>query len=128
MKPYHGNIEQETQSNEYFRKVLYTGNNSQLVVMTLQPNEEIGNEVHNENDQFIRVESGVGKAIIDEVEYDLSDGMAIVIPSGLYHNIINTSATEKMKLYTIYSPAHHPDMTVHKTKTEADEAEAAEQH
>jgi len=126
MEPFHGNIEAETQSNDFFRKVLYTGNNCQLVVMTLQPNEEIGNEVHNENDQFIRVESGIGKAVIDGKEFDLSDGMAVVIPSGLFHNIINTSGTNKMKLYTIYSPAHHPAGTVHKTKAEADEAEAEE--
>jgi len=126
MEPFHGNIEGETQSNDYFRKVLYTGNNCQLVVMTLQPNEEIGNEVHNENDQFIRVESGTGKAVIDGKEFDLSDGMAVVIPSGLFHNIINTSGTNKMKLYTIYSPAHHPAGTIHKTKAEADAAEAEE--
>jgi mannose-6-phosphate isomerase-like protein (cupin superfamily) len=126
MNPFHGNIELDTQKNDFFREVLYTGNKCQLVVMSLLPNEEIGTEIHDENDQFIRVETGVGKAVIDGMEYDLSDGVAVVIPSGAEHNIINTSSTEKMKLYTIYSPAHHPDKTIHKTKAEADEAEANE--
>jgi mannose-6-phosphate isomerase-like protein (cupin superfamily) len=124
--PYVTNIEEETVSNENFRKVLYTAPHSQLVVMTLLPNEDIGMEVHPNVDQFIRIEVGNGKAVLDEQSYELADGSAVVIPAGTNHNIINTSATEKMRLYTVYSPANHPDMTVHKTKEEAEKAEAEE--
>ena len=120
---FHINIEKETLENNNFRKVLFTAPNSQLVVMSLEPNEDIGAETHEEHDQFIRVESGVGKAIIGDQEYILEDGSAIVIPAGSHHNVINTSSTEKMKLYTIYSPPEHPDGTVHQTKDEAMEAE-----
>lgn len=120
MKGFHANIEKETKDNENFRKVLYTAKHSQLVLMTLQPNEEIGSEVHEENDQFFRIDSGKGKCIIDGNEYELEDGSGIVVPAGATHNIINTSSTEKLKLYTIYSPAHHRDGVVHKTKEEAE--------
>jgi len=117
MKGFVANIEEETESNEYFRKVLFTAPNSQLVVMSLNPKEDIGEEVH-EVDQFIRVEEGKGKAILDGEEHPLEDDWAIVIPAGTKHNIINTGSG-KMKLYTIYSPAEHPDRTIHKTKAEA---------
>ncbi len=124
MAGYVVNIETETLQNENFRKVLFTGPNSQLVVMTLQPGEDIGLEVHNV-DQFLRIEAGSGKAILDGEEYPISDGSAVVVPAGTQHNIINTGA-EKMKLYTIYSPANHPTNTLHPTKAEALAAEKEE--
>jgi mannose-6-phosphate isomerase-like protein (cupin superfamily) len=119
MKGFSSNIEQDTLANTNFRKVLYTGKYSQLVLMCLQPGEEIGMEVHEDNDQFFRFEKGMGKCIIDGNEYDLADGSAIVVPAGAQHNIINTSTTEMLKLYTIYSPAHHKDGIVRATKAEA---------
>lgn len=126
MKPFHINIEKQTHENTDFRHVLFTGNYSQLVLMTLQPLEEIGMETHTENDQFFRCESGVGKVSIDGEEFELIDGDAVVIPSGTPHNITNTSPSEPLKLYTIYSPAHHPDGTVHATKADAVSAEHLE--
>lgn len=119
MKGFSSNIEQDTLANTNFRKVLYTGKHSQLVLMCLQPGEEIGIEVHEDNDQFFRFEKGMGKCIIDGNEYDLADGSAIVVPAGAQHNVINTSTTEMLKLYTIYSPAHHKDGIVRATKAEA---------
>lgn len=119
MKGFNTNIEQETLANSNFRKVLYTGKHSQLVLMCLQPGEEIGMEVHTENDQFFRFEQGTGKCIIDGNEYSLADGSVIVVPAGAQHNIINTSLTDTLKLYTIYSPAHHKDQIVRTTKAEA---------
>lgn len=120
MKGFNANIEKETLENTNFRKVLYTGKHSQLVLMSLKPNEEIGMEVHGDNDQFFRFEKGEGKCIIDGNEYVLGDGSVIVVPSGAEHNIINTSSTEDLKLYTIYSPAHHKDGLVKATKIEAE--------
>lgn len=119
MKGFNANIEQETLQNTNFRKVLYTGHHSQLVLMSLKPKEEIGLEIHKDNDQFFRFEKGLGKCIIDSNEYDLRNGSAIVVPAGAQHNIINISETEDLKLYTIYSPAHHQDGIVRKTKEEA---------
>lgn len=124
MKGFSINIEEATLENENFRKVLYTSKHSQLVLMTLRPGEEIGMEVHEENDQFFRFESGEGKCIIDGNEHLLSDGVAVVVPAGAQHNVINTSKTEKLKLYTIYSPAHHKDGIVRATKKEAEANEA----
>ena len=124
MKGFSTNIEKETMENGNFRKVLYTGKHSQLVLMSLKPNEEIGMEVHPENDQFFRFEKGQGKCIIDGNEYELKDGVAIVVPAGAQHNVINTSGTEELKLYTIYSPAHHKDGIVRATKQEAESNEA----
>lgn len=118
MKGYVANIEEATLENENFRKVLYTATHSQLVVMTLKPGEEIGEEVH-ELDQFIRIEAGKGKAVLDGVENDIEDNFAIVIPQGTRHNIINTSSAEPMRLYTVYSPAEHKDGVVHATKEDA---------
>jgi len=123
MQGYKGAIEDLTKQNTYFRQVLFTAPHSQLVLMTLQPNEEIGMEVHPDNDQFFRFEEGEGKVIIDGVEYTVKNGDAAVVPAGAQHNVINTSASTMLKLYTIYSPAHHPDGTVHKTKQEALAAE-----
>ena len=120
MKGFTTNIEQATLENSNFRKVLYTGKHSQLVLMSLKPGEEIGMEVHPDNDQFFRVETGRAKAVVDGNEYPLTDGSVLVIPAGAQHNIINTSETEDLKLYTIYSPAHHQDGVVRSTKEEAE--------
>lgn len=119
MKGFVINIEEETLNSDNFRKVLYTAKHSQLVLMSLKPKEEIGMEVHEENDQFFRFEKGQGKCIIDGNESELSDGVAVVVPAGAEHNIINTSDSEELKLYTIYSPAHHQDGVVRATKEEA---------
>lgn len=113
------NIEEKTVQNEYFREVLFTAPHSQLVVMSLKPNEDIGMEVHEDVDQFLRIEEGVGKAILNGEEHEISSGFAIVVPQGTEHNVINTSSDKPMKIYTIYSPAHHRDKTIHKTKEEA---------
>jgi len=118
------NIEKATLENENFRKVLYTGKHSQLVLMSLAPNEEIGMEVHQDNDQFFRFEKGLGKVIIDGNEYEVKDGSAVVVPAGAQHNVINVSATERLNMYTIYSPAHHKDGIVRPTKAEAEANEA----
>ena len=103
--------------------MIFTGEHSQLVLMSLRPGEEIGLEVHEDLDQFFRVDSGRGKLIIGRSEHRIKDGFAIVIPGGVKHNIINTSKLEDLKLYTIYSPPNHPKNTVHKTKEEAEEYE-----
>jgi mannose-6-phosphate isomerase-like protein (cupin superfamily) len=124
MKGYVTNIEKDSLENPNFRKVLYTAKNSQLVLMSLRPKEEIGAEVHT-LDQFIRIEKGVGKAVLDGVEHPLEDGSAVVIPAGTNHNIINTSDSEEMKIYTIYSPPEHQDGVVRATKVDA---EASEEH
>lgn len=113
------NIEEKTESNENFREVLFTAPHSQLVVMSLQPDEDIGMEVHENVDQFIRIEEGEGKVVLNGEEQLISDGSAIVIPAGTQHNVINTSSSEKLKLYTIYSPAEHRDGTIHPTKADA---------
>jgi len=119
MQGYKQNIEKITLENNNFRQVLYTGAHSQLVAMALRPNEEIGMEVHEENDQFFRFEAGEGKMLIDGNEYSVADGDAVIVPAGAEHNVINTSNTESLKLYTIYSPAHHRDGVVHATKEQA---------
>mgnify|MGYP001567161631 CR=1 FL=1 len=115
---YVANIEKDTLENTNFRKVLYTAKNSQLVVMSLKPNEDIGTEVH-QLDQFIRVEKGTGKTVLNGKEHETGDGSAVIIPAGTEHNIINTSETEEMKLYTIYSPPNHQDGIIHATKADA---------
>ena len=117
------NIEELTINNSNFRKVLFTAPNSQLVVMNLKPGENIGMEVHSDIDQFIRVESGEGKAILNGEETVIKDDFAVVIPAGTQHDIVNTSSEEELKLYTIYSPPEHLPETVHVTKAEAMEAE-----
>lgn len=116
---YVDNIEQITEENNFFRKVVFTGQHQQLVVMSLLPDEEIGLEVHEITDQFLRIEKGEGKIIMNGEERTVKEGDAIIVPAGAQHNIINTSQAMKMKLYTVYSPPHHKDQTVHKTKAEA---------
>ena len=124
MKGFNQNIEQATLENTNFRRVLYTGKHSQLVLMSLAPGTDIGSEVHAENDQFFRFEKGQGKCIIDGNEYEVADGSAIVVPAGAEHNVINVSQSEDLKLYTIYSPAHHQDQIIRVTKEEAEAKEA----
>lgn len=124
-----GSIEKLTEKNTSFRQVLFTGKHAQLVVMSLLPGEEIGNEVHPKVDQFFRIEEGEATFVLDGKEKrQTRDGDAVVIPAGTYHNVINSSKTKALKLYTIYSPPNHPDGTVHKTKADADAAEKAEHH
>ncbi len=125
MKGYKINIEKETLENDNFRKVLYTSKYSQLVLMTLLPLEEIGLEVHQDHDQFFRFEGGNGVVIIDDSKYEVQDGDAIIVPAGAQHNVINISNEDKLKLYTIYSPAEHQDGIIRKTK---EEALASEEH
>jgi mannose-6-phosphate isomerase-like protein (cupin superfamily) len=129
MTGYVGPIEKQTLDNKYFRQVLFTGKHAQLVVMCLQPAEEIGNEVHEHVDQFFRIEEGEAKFVFNGKEtHIVKNGEAVIVPAGTYHNITNNSKTKKLKLYTIYSPPNHPDKTVHKTKADAEAAEKAEHH
>ncbi|MHC1716823.1 MAG: cupin domain-containing protein [Candidatus Dojkabacteria bacterium] len=122
---YIDNIEEKTLGNTNFRKVLFTGKYMQLVVMCLKPMEDIGEEVHENVDQFFRVEQGEAKFVIDGVESIVTEGMVAIVPAGSLHNVINTSDSMELKLYTIYSPANHPEGTVHGTK---EEAMAGEEH
>lgn len=124
MKGYIANIEKLTLENTDFRRVLYTAKNSQLVLMSIAPGDEIGMEVHH-LDQFLRIEAGTGKAILDGVEHEVSDGSAIVVPAGAEHNIVNVSTEHPLKLYTVYSPPEHKDGVIRATKAEAD---ANEEH
>jgi mannose-6-phosphate isomerase-like protein (cupin superfamily) len=125
MKGYVTNLEQETVKNADFRRVLYTGKHSQLVLMSLRPGEEIGEETHEDVDQFFRFESGEGKVIVDGVEHLVRNGNGVVVPAGAKHNVINTSKNVDLKLYTIYSPPEHQDGVVRRTKIEA---MASEEH
>ncbi|MBU6141551.1 cupin domain-containing protein [Patescibacteria group bacterium] len=124
MKGFVTNIEKASLENENFRKVLYTAKNSQLVVMSLKPGEDIGEEVH-QLDQFIRIEAGTGATVLNGVRQDLKDGSIVLVPAGTRHNIINTSSDAPMKLYTLYAPPNHLDGIVHVTKAAA---EADEKH
>jgi len=130
MTGYVGNIEKQTLKNNYFRKVIFTGKHAQLVLMCLKPKEEIGNEVHKKVDQFFRIEAGEAKFVLKngKEKHIVGNGDAIIVPAGTYHNVINNSKTKKLKLYTLYSPPNHPDKTVHKTKADAEKAEAKEHH
>jgi mannose-6-phosphate isomerase-like protein (cupin superfamily) len=121
-KGFKENIEESTLSNKNFRKVLYTGEHCQLVLMSLLPGEDIGMEVHPDNDQFFRFEGGMGKVIINGTEYEVKDGDAVVVPSGADHNVI--AGDQGLKLYTIYSPAHHKDGIIRETKETAMQNEA----
>ena len=120
MTGYLQNIEEITLKNGYFRQVLYTSQHQQLVVMSLLPNEDIGMEIHEIVDQFLRIESGEGKLIMNGEEHLVKDGDAFIVPAGTQHNVINTSSDKPLKLYTIYSPPHHKDKTIHKTKRDAE--------
>lgn len=122
MKGYVTNIEDLSLLNENFRKVLYTTKNTQLVVMSLLPGEEVGEEIHH-LDQFIRFEKGEGRAVLAGVSHEVSDGIVVLVPAGTNHNIINTSADTSLKLYTLYSPPNHRDGTVHHTKADAERDE-----
>jgi len=113
------NIEELTLANSNFRQVVYTGQHAQLVLMSLKPNEDIGMEVHETTDQFLRIERGEGKVILNGEEHLVKDGFAIIVPAGTNHNVINTSSEKDLKLYTIYSPSHHKDGVIHKTKQDA---------
>jgi mannose-6-phosphate isomerase-like protein (cupin superfamily) len=129
MTGYFGPIEEETLKNKFFRKVIFTGKHAQLVVMCLQPGEEIGNEVHEKVDQFFRIEQGKAKFILNgNEEFTVHASEAAIIPAGTFHNVINTSKSKRLKLYTVYSPPNHPEGTVHKSKAEAEEAEKHEHH
>ena|SRR3989344_8941709 len=123
MVGYLANIEEKTLENTYFRKVLYTGQHIQLVIMSLRPEEEIGLEIHEITDQFLRIESDEGKVIMNGEEHIIKDGAAFIVPAETRHNVINTSSTDPLKLYTLYAPPHHKAGTVHKTKEEADKDE-----
>ncbi len=120
MTGYLGNSEELTLAKTYFRQVLYTGQHAQLVLMCLQANEEIGEEVHEIVDQFLRIEEGRGKVILNGEEYPLKDGDVIIVPAGMKHNVINTQSGKPLKLYTVYSPPHHKDGVIHKTKKSAE--------
>jgi mannose-6-phosphate isomerase-like protein (cupin superfamily) len=120
MKGFSGTIQRATRVNTNFRKVLYSGQHLQLVLMSLKPGEEIGLEVHEDNDQFFRFEGGNGKCIIDGNEYSVGDGDAIIVPAGAKHNVINVDSNTELKMYTIYAPPHHKDGIVRATKQEAE--------
>ncbi|USN96283.1 MAG: cupin domain-containing protein [Candidatus Nomurabacteria bacterium] len=120
MRGFVANIEEISKANTNFRHVLYTGHNAQLVVMSIAPGSEIGMEIHPDNDQFLRFESGTGKVIIDGNEHDVSDGFAVVVPAGSEHDVVNVSQTEPLQLYTLYSPPHHQDGLVRATKKDAE--------
>jgi mannose-6-phosphate isomerase-like protein (cupin superfamily) len=126
MKGYVGPIEKLTEDNTNFRQVIHTSGKQQLVVMSLLPGEDIGKEVHPDVDQFFRIEEGEGKVIMNGEETPFKSGDAIIVPAGVEHNVLNTSDSVTLKLYTIYSPPNHPEGTVHKTREEAMEAEKAE--
>jgi mannose-6-phosphate isomerase-like protein (cupin superfamily) len=129
MTGFFGPIEKKTLKNKNFRRVLFTGKYCQLVVMCLQPGEEIGNEVHESVDQFFRIEEGKAKFILNgDEEHLVHENDAVVIQAGTYHNVINASKKKQLKLYTVYSPPNHPDGTIHKNKAEADAAEEHEHH
>jgi len=121
VKGFHSNIERDVMENTNFRKVLYTSMHMQVVLMTLNPGEEIGEEIHNASDQFFRFESGNGKCTINGNEYHVGEGDAIVVPAGAKHNVINTNSSGELKMLTIYAPANHKDGIVRTTKTEAED-------
>jgi mannose-6-phosphate isomerase-like protein (cupin superfamily) len=122
---YEINLEKETGRNSDFRRVLYTGKHSQLVLMSLKPGEEIGEETHEDVDQFFRFETGVGKVVIDNIEHRVKDGSGVIVPAGAKHNVVNTSKRANLRLYTIYSPPEHQDGVIRHTKKEA---MASEEH
>ena len=130
MVGFYGSIEKQTLGNDYFRQVLFTGKHAQLVLMSLLPGEEIGNEVHENVDQFFRIEQGEASFVLNngKEKHTAKNGDAVIVPARTFHNVINALKTEKLKLYTVYSPPNHPDKTVHKTKADADKAESEKHH
>ncbi len=129
MTGYVGPIEKATEENSHFRRVLYTGKRIQLVLMALKPGEEIGREVHPDTDQFFRIESGQARFVFNDTEeHTVGAGDAVIVPAGTWHNVVNASSSAPLKLYTIYGPPQHPDGTIHRTKADADKAEAEEHH
>lgn len=122
MKGYVINVEKAAIENNDFRKVLYTAKNMQLVLMSLRPGEDIGEEIH-QLDQFLRIESGEGRAILNGIEYSISNGFSVIVPAGTRHNLMNTSSSKPLKIYSLYSPPNHLDGTIHKTKADAEEHE-----
>ena len=129
MEAFFNSLEKETEKNDFFRKVIFTGKNLQLVLMCLQGGEEIGNEVHPEVDQFFRIEVGEARFVLNNKdEHVVKAGEAAVIPAGTWHNVINNSKTHPLKLYTVYTPPNHPDGTINKTKADAEAYEAASHH
>ena len=120
MNGFNSNIEIDTLENNNFRKVLYSGKHLQLVLMSLKAGEEIGEEIHQDNDQFFRFESGFGKCIIDGNEYKVREGDVIIVPAGAKHNILNVDITKELKMYTVYAPPHHKDGIIRATKEEAE--------
>lgn len=123
MQGFHVNIDAATISNTNFRHVLYTAEHAQLVLMSLQPSEEIGEEVHTDNDQFLRFEAGNGRVTVDDAEYDVTGGSAVLVPAGAKHNVVNVSDTEPLKLYTLYTPPHHQDGIIRETRADAERDE-----
>lgn len=128
MNGYHADIEKQTLENTNFRKVLFTGKHTQLVVMSLKPNEDIGEEVHGDVDQFFRIEQGEAKVKIDDNEFSAKADDVIIVPAGSNHNVTNASGTDDLKLYTLYSPPNHPEGTVHETRDQAMMAEEEHHH
>jgi mannose-6-phosphate isomerase-like protein (cupin superfamily) len=128
MAGYVTQLEEKTLANKYFREVLFTGPYSQLVVMSIAAGDDIGMETHGDVDQFIRIEAGHAKAILDGKEHLLEDGSAVVIPAGVKHNIVNVSTSEPLQLYSVYTPPEHAPGTIHKTKAEAVAAEKSHHH
>ncbi|OGM28906.1 cupin [Candidatus Woesebacteria bacterium RIFCSPHIGHO2_01_FULL_41_10] len=127
MKGYHANIEEVALDNNNFRKVLFTGKHTQLVVMCLKAGEDIGEEVHEHVDQFFRIESGKGEVYIDEEVFDVQAESVVIVPAGAKHNVVNTHDSDDLKLYTLYSPPNHPEGTIHETREEAVMAEKEHQ-
>ena len=123
MKAFIADIEDRAEENEYFRRVLFTGPNLQLVVMSLAPGEEIGEEVHEDTDQFFRVEAGHGEIVLDGDATPVEDDTAMLVPAGMRHNVRNTGR-KPLKLYTLYAPPHHADGTVHRTRADAERSAA----
>jgi mannose-6-phosphate isomerase-like protein (cupin superfamily) len=126
-KGYRDNIEELTLNNTDFRRVLYTGEHSQLVLMTLKPGEEIGTEVHDDKDQFFRFESGTGEVLINDKSNPVEDGIAVIVPAGAKHNVRNTG-DDLLTMYTLYGPPDHKDKTVHKTKAQAEKDEENDEY
>lgn len=122
---YIGPIEEQTEENRFFRRVLFTGKYAQLVLMSIAVGEDIGEEAHDDIDQFFRIDGGEGVVVMNGVQRPVQDGDAFLVPAGIRHNVINTSETEPLQLYSVYSPPHHPPDTIHETKADAESEKTA---